>query len=148
MGSAAGRLRFQVAPHALVRAVGHPRLAVPPWPDLADTTPAGVRAWLEWMRAAWRDPVLADAVRHASPALARELDALSDGHAPPRGRARKTLFALAGYCLRAQRRQMPFGLFAGVSEACFGHRTEAVWGEGHRATARAGGEWMAGFIEQ
>ncbi|WP_129293507.1 lantibiotic dehydratase [Streptomyces lydicus] len=148
MGPAAGNLRLQAAPHALVRTVHHPRVTVPPWPDLADTTPAGVRAWREWMRATWCNPALADAIRHASPALARELDALSAGHPLPRSRARKALVALAGYCLRAVQRPMPFGLFAGVAEARFGPRTEVGWGEDHRVTARAGGEWMADIIAQ
>lgn len=146
MGSTTGNLRFQAAPHALVRTTHHPRVTVPPWPDLTDTTPSGVRAWLEWMRATWSNPALADAIRHASPALARELDALSAGHTLPRSRAQKTLFALAGYCLRMSHRPMPFGLFAGVTEARFGPRAEVGWGEDHHATARAGGEWMADII--
>ncbi|WDT53517.1 lantibiotic dehydratase [Streptomyces sp. G7(2002)] len=148
MGSAVGNLRFQAAPHALVRTVHHPRVSVPPWPDLVDTTPAGVRAWREWMRATWSNPALTDAIRHASPALARELDALSAGHTLPRSRAQKALVALAGYCLRASHRPMPFGLFAGVAEARFGPRAEVAWGEDHRATARAGGDWMADIIVQ
>ncbi|MGX1851103.1 lantibiotic dehydratase [Streptomyces sp. NPDC055299] len=144
----AGNLRFQAAPHALVRTVCHPRVQVPPWPDLTDTTTAGVRAWQEWMRAAWGDPPLADAVRYASPALARELDAVSAGHELTRSRAQKALFALAGYCLRMARRPMPFGLFAGVTPARFGPRAEVAWGEDHRATARAGGQWLADMIAE
>lgn len=146
--NSAGRLRFQCDQFALVRAAHHTTIAVPPWPDLADTSPEGVRRWCDWMRATWRIPEIADAVRHATPALGRELDALPPDTGIEPGAARKMMLSLAGYCLRATGRPTPFGLFAGVVEARFGSRAAVHWGEGHRAVARADGGWLARIIIQ
>ncbi|MFH8350109.1 lantibiotic dehydratase [Streptomyces sp. NPDC018045] len=139
-------LRYRCEPSALVRSVHHPGITVPPWPDLADTSPAGIERWATWMRQVWGTAVIADAVRHASPDLAHELDALTAGAAPAAATASKLMLALAGYLLRAEHRAAPFGLFAGVSEARFGPRTTVRWGTGHRAVARADGTWLTHVI--
>lgn len=147
MGSV-GRLRFQCDQHALVRAVHHSALAVPAWPDLADTTPAGIQAWRVWMRQVWQIPELADAVRFASPSLARELDSVERDSAVEESSARRMLLSLAGYCLRLEHRPAPFGLFAGITEGMFADRTAVRWGTGHRAVARGDGGWLADVVGQ
>ncbi|MEU8781258.1 hypothetical protein [Streptomyces sp. NPDC048637] len=43
MGSTA--LRYQCEQSASVRSVHHTGIAVPPWPGLSDTSPAGVERW-------------------------------------------------------------------------------------------------------
>lgn len=140
-------LRYQCEQPALVRSVHHPGITVPPWPDLADTSPVGIESWVGWMRQVWGTAVVADAVRHASPDLAHDLDALVTGSAPGDAAVvSKLLLALAGYLLRLQHRTSPFGLFAGVSEARFGPRTTVRWGTGHRAMAQADGTWLAHVI--
>ncbi|MEU7161157.1 lantibiotic dehydratase [Streptomyces chrestomyceticus] len=140
-------LRYQCEQSALVRSVHHPGITVPPWPDLADTSPAGIESWVGWMRQVWGTAVVADAVRHASPDLAHDLDTLVTGPAPRDAvGASKLMLALAGYLLRLGHRAAPFGLFAGVSEARVGPRTTVRWGTGHRAVARADGTWLAHVI--
>lgn len=146
--NSAGRLRFQCDQFALVRAAHHTTIAVPPWPDLADTSTEGVKHWCDWMRATWRIPEIADAVRHATPVLGRELDALAPDTGIEPATARKMMLSLAGYCLRATSRPTPFGLFAGVVEARFSSRAVVRWGESHRAVARADGGWLAQIIAQ
>ncbi|MEU2607674.1 lantibiotic dehydratase [Streptomyces albus] len=127
---------------ALLRAVHHAELAVPPWPDLNDRSPQGSRAWRAWIHAAWKVPELADAVRHASPALAARLDDLAPDHQIEAADTRKMALALMGYCLRATNRPTPYGLFAGVADASFGPATAVRWGDHHRAVARADGRWL------
>ncbi|GAA2443110.1 lantibiotic dehydratase [Streptomyces pulveraceus] len=148
MGS--GRPRFRAHRTLLVRTVLHPGLPGPAWPHLADATPAGVRSWCAWMRETWRTAGFADAIRHASPDLARALDALADPGVRPldAATARGLVLSLTGYMLRAAYRTMPFGLFAGVAEGEFGSRTHVDWGTGHRAVARADGTWLADLVRQ
>ncbi|MFJ4570617.1 lantibiotic dehydratase [Streptomyces sp. NPDC088846] len=148
MGS--GRPRFRAHRTLLVRAVLHPGLPGAAWPDLADTTPVGVRSWCTWMRETWRTAGFADAVRHASPDLARALDALASPGAHPldAATARRLVLSLTGYTLRAAYRTMPFGLFSGVAEGVFGSRTHVDWGTGHRAVARTDGRWLADLVRQ
>ncbi|MFH8407597.1 lantibiotic dehydratase [Streptomyces sp. NPDC018019] len=141
------RLRYQCEQSALVRSVHHAGITVPPWPGLADTSPAGVERWAGWIGQVWGTAVVADAVRHASPGLAHELDALVADPAPGDAAVvSKLLLALAGYLLRLGHRAAPFGLFAGVCEARFGPRTSVRWGTGHRAVAQADGTWLTQVI--
>jgi thiopeptide-type bacteriocin biosynthesis protein len=146
MGSGTPRYRAQRS--ILVRAVHHHGLPVPPWPNLADTTPAGVRSWCAWMQETWRIQELAEAVRHASPDLSRELDDLADVPPTDTATARRLALSLTGYTLRLLQRPMPFGLFAGVAEGAFGRHTRAHWGPGHKAIARANGLWLADLVQQ
>lgn len=142
-----GRPRYRAQRHGLVRAVHHPRMPLPAWPDLTDTSPAGVASWCAWMREAWRIPELADAVRHASPSLAWELDELATTPCPDVATVRRMALALVGYSLRLAHRPTPFGLMAGVTEGTYGAHTDVRWGREHRAIARADGQWLAGLIQ-
>ncbi|WP_405749367.1 lantibiotic dehydratase [Streptomyces sp. NBC_01411] len=149
MSASRDRQSYQHTRHALVRAVHHPGLVVPPVPDLSDTSPAGVQSWSAWLRQAWSVAELVDAVTHNSPALAQRLDeALHSDHQMSQASTRKLVLSLMGYCLRAAHRPTPLGLFAGVAEAAAGPRTSVSWGTDHRAVARADGEWMIKIITQ
>ncbi|MEW2434309.1 lantibiotic dehydratase [Streptomyces caniferus] len=103
---------------------------------------------LAWIRAVWHDADLADAVRHASPALADQAEALCATVAPSGRDVRRVGLSLARYLLRAGHRATPFGLFAGVATAVFGTQPRAVWGVGHVVVARAGAEWLSRLVGQ
>ncbi|PCG87221.1 hypothetical protein CIB93_05170 [Streptomyces sp. WZ.A104] len=146
MSTASSRVRFVSVKPALLRAVCHPsaRLALPPVPS-ASGTPDEAHAWIQQ---AWALPEVRDMVQHASPDLARSLDALTaQGEVDP-GRIRGMLLSLAAYCQRAVTRPVPFGLFAGVLEASFGTATVVQWGEEHQAVARAGSQWLTDIVSQ
>ncbi|MFI0776268.1 lantibiotic dehydratase [Streptomyces sp. NPDC021212] len=133
----------------MLRAVHHTGVQLPAWPNTADATPTGVRAWCAWTREVWGIPEVADAIRHASPALGRDLDRLvANDTSPSAAAARRVLLPLIGYTLRLLHRPTPFGLFAGVNQGAFGERTHTRWGTGHRAVVRAEGAWLADLIQQ
>lgn len=132
----------------MVRAVHRPQVDIPALPDLSDRSVAGVRAWCAWIRQVWSVPQIAEAVGHATPALARKLDLLVAGeYEPPADDAWRLVVSLVRYTLRARHRPTPFGLFAGVAEGRFGKQTAVRWGEDHQGVARADGAWLAGIIQ-
>ncbi|MFC5641339.1 lantibiotic dehydratase [Kitasatospora cinereorecta] len=130
---------------ALVRAVAHPDLPVPAWPDLTtDLTPQRV----EWLRAVWADDHLGEALSLASPALARSVEQLTTCPQPAAREVRRAVLSTARYLLRAQARPTPFGLFAGVQAASFRPLSSVRWGAGHRPVARASAAWLSGVVER
>ncbi|WP_431954175.1 lantibiotic dehydratase [Actinacidiphila sp. bgisy167] len=137
---------FRSGSIALVRAAAHPRLHVPPWPDLIDSSLQGVSAQVAWLRAVWDTADVTDAVRHASPALAQEIQTLCMAERPAGRDVRRAVLSVARYLLRAEGRATPFGLFAGVTTAALGTRARAEWGTEHRTVVRAGAEWLAAVI--
>jgi thiopeptide-type bacteriocin biosynthesis protein len=143
----AGRLRYECADDALLRAAPHSTAEIPPWPDLEDRSPEGVRRWCAWLHEVWAIPAVVDAVRHASPDLSRDLDRLDPGAVTVQQAVRMVL-RLGAYALRLTSRPTPFGLFAGVAPASFSPAVTARWGTGHRAVARASGRWIAEIIAQ
>ncbi|WTO72821.1 lantibiotic dehydratase [Streptomyces sp. NBC_00209] len=102
---------------------------------------------LTWVRTTWSTPAVAEAVRHASPDLGSRVDALCAAGSPSARDVRRIGLSLARYLLRAGHRAMPFGLFAGVTTATFGDRTDSSWGVDHKVVARAGAEWMSRLVE-
>ncbi|MFC8895784.1 lantibiotic dehydratase [Streptomyces cinereoruber] len=96
----------------------------------------------------WSNPAVAEAVRHASPDLGSQVEALCASGAPSARVVRRTGLSLARYLLRAGHRATPFGLFAGVTTATFGDQTDSTWGEEHVVVARAGAEWMSRLVER
>ncbi|MFE3629472.1 lantibiotic dehydratase [Streptomyces goshikiensis] len=130
----------------MLRAVCHPDagrvLPSVPSPDAATDEVCG------WIRRTWAASELQEAVRHASPSLARGLDDLAAGGTADPGRARRMLLALTAYCRRAGSRPAPFGLFAGVLEGEFASVPMAQWGDEHRAVARAAARWLTAVVDQ
>ncbi|WP_404949629.1 lantibiotic dehydratase [Streptomyces sp. ARC14] len=101
---------------------------------------------LAWIRSIRHDPGIAQALRHASPSLVAEAEALDD--ASSAREVRRVGLSVARYLLRALHRPTPFGLFAGVATATFGAEPHARWGHDHVVVARAGAEWVGRLIEQ
>ncbi|MGH3798646.1 MAG: lantibiotic dehydratase family protein, partial [Pseudonocardiaceae bacterium] len=146
MDSRIGRPLYQCADTALVRAAQHAELALPVWPDLTDDTPAHAQQWGRWLREVWALEEVAAAIEHASPVLARQVDAVCAAPNPDVRQARHTALSMARYVLRMTSRATPFGLFAGVAPASFGPEPVVRWGTGHRAVARADASWVADVI--
>ncbi|MFI1765238.1 lantibiotic dehydratase [Streptomyces sp. NPDC020800] len=147
MSTTVGRPRFTSAGPVMIRAVSNPDavrgLPPVPSPDAAMDEVCG------WIRRTWAAAAeLQEAVRHASPSLARGLDGLTAGGTVDPGRARRMLLALTAYCHRAQARPAPFGLFAGVLEGHFDAVPMAQWGDEHRAVARADSRWLVAVVDQ
>ncbi|MFF5879989.1 lantibiotic dehydratase [Streptomyces californicus] len=96
----------------------------------------------------WHDPGIAQALRHASPVLAAEVEALESANSPSTREVRRVGASVARYLLRALHRPTPFGLFAGVTTATFDAEPHSRWGQNHVVVARAGAEWVGRLIEQ
>jgi hypothetical protein len=98
------------------------------------------------LREIWALEEVAAAVEHASPVLARQVEALCAAPNPDARQAHSTALSMARYVLRMTNRATPFGLFAGVAPASFGSEPVVRWGEGHRVVARADASWVADVI--
>ena len=94
-----------------------------------------------WLALVWQREEVRTAVAIASPALARQVDALVTAALPEAGQARRTARALTSYLLRWRGRATPFGLFAGVGIARVGGHARASLGT-WRAVARADAAWL------
>jgi thiopeptide-type bacteriocin biosynthesis protein len=141
-----GRAFYRAQPGILVRSVHHGGLPIPPAPAMFDFTSRTPTPWLPWVRETWSIPQIADAVRHASPDLAREIDDLRE--LPLRAESSERLgLALLSYVLRLRHRATPFGLFAGVAEGRFGRTAVARWGQSHHAVSRADGAWITAIVQ-
>ncbi|GKQ33501.1 lantibiotic dehydratase [Streptomyces sp. A012304] len=135
---------FRAQRGILVRSVLLHDLPIPPLPDsspLADGAPA---AWRRWILRVWNIPQVAAAVCHASPALGREIDELTERSGDE---VRRVALSLLSYVLRLSR-PTPFGLFGGVTEGEFGSEAAVWWGSEHRLLTRADGEWVAAVVQQ
>ncbi|PJE96957.1 lantibiotic dehydratase [Streptomyces carminius] len=106
------------------------------WPDPDD--PADCRRWLVDVAAC---SSFTDAVRAASPQLARAVDHIIEDEDSPPKKVRKVVGATARYLLRAAGRPTPFGLFAGVATAKCGP-AEGRIGTGHGVFARPDTLWL------
>ncbi|MGH3916088.1 MAG: lantibiotic dehydratase, partial [Pseudonocardiaceae bacterium] len=143
-----GKVGFRATGGALIRAVHHCGLPLPPWPDLTGVSPDRVTVWVDWLRRVWAIPQVADALGHASPQLDRQIRVLCAMDAPGVRRTRRAVVSVARYLRRMTGRPTPFGLFAGVAPAAFGDQLHLRWGARHRAVARADAAWMADVIRQ
>ncbi|MGC0416138.1 lantibiotic dehydratase [Embleya sp. AB8] len=132
---------------ALVRFAAYPGgWQVPPWPDLDGNSPADVECWRDWVKRAWAQEAVAEAVELASPVLAARIVALcGGGDASPR-QVRRVVVSLVRYLLRMRYRATPFGLFAGVAPVRFGSAVTLRVGSEHRPVARADATWLADVV--
>ncbi|MEU3455340.1 lantibiotic dehydratase family protein [Micromonospora sp. NPDC006766] len=131
---------------ALVRAVAHPAIELPPWPDLTDPRPDLVPSWITWLRQVWAIEAVAEAVTLSSPVLAQQVGRLCAGEPSSVREARQTVHAIARYAQRLLGHPTPLGLLDGVALAVFGSRAPTRWGSSHRAIARAGSAWLNDVI--
>ncbi|MFJ2632185.1 lantibiotic dehydratase [Streptomyces sp. NPDC087422] len=139
---------FRAGRTALLRAVARPELPVSSVPDLDDPSPRGAAARLAWLQEVWSEEDLAEALGHASPALASQVQALCSATAPSARDVRRAVISVVRYVLRAEHRATPFGLFAGVAAAGFGPRAYATWGSDHGVVGRPSAEWMTAVVER
>ncbi|MFI7221257.1 lantibiotic dehydratase [Micromonospora maritima] len=146
MRSPTGSPAYRSTSAALVRAAAHPDIDLPPWPDLTEPRDALVPGWVAWLRQVWTNETIADAISHASPVLAAQVDRLCAGDALTVRETRRVIQAVARYTQRLRGRPTPFGLLAGVAPAVFGSRSPIRWGSAHQAIARAGAAWLADVI--
>ncbi|MEJ8632424.1 lantibiotic dehydratase [Streptomyces sp. MS2.AVA.5] len=102
---------------------------------------------MAWLRAVWSDGVAAEALQHASPVLAAQVQTLCTAEKPAERDVRRAAQSVLRYLLRAQHRATPFGHFAGVAVASFARQGLARWGTGHVSVARAGAEWLTAVVE-
>lgn len=137
---------FRASDAALVRAAAYDGPALPPWPDLTGSTPASVPKWIAWLRAVCEVDDVAEALGHASPALARQVSILCAAKDPGVRATRRAVLSVARYLQRLAGRATPFGFFGGVTSASFGGDPCLRWGARHQAVARAGAEWLIGII--
>lgn len=107
--------------------------ALPQWPGPA----ASAEQWRSWLSPVWADDTFRRTIRNASPDLARQVEAVLDGHSTSARRARRAALALARYAIRYEHRSTPFGLFAGVCLIDFGETSAVHIGTEHEMVARA-----------
>ncbi|WP_405889493.1 lantibiotic dehydratase [Streptomyces sp. NBC_00133] len=91
---------------------------------------------------------MAEALEHASPALASQVRALCSSGTPAARDVRRAVASVARYVLRAEHRATPFGLFAGVASAAIGPRAHTMWGSDHTVVGRASAEWLTAVVER
>ncbi|MWA04616.1 lantibiotic dehydratase [Actinomadura sp. LD22] len=101
---------------------------------------------MAWLQAVWEIDDVAEALCHASPALARQVRVLCAAKKPRIRETRRAMLSVARYLQRLVGRATPFGLLAGVASAPFGGGPYLHWGARHHAVARAGAEWLVGII--
>ncbi|MFD6621489.1 lantibiotic dehydratase [Streptomyces diastaticus] len=135
-------LRYTVERPALLRAVTV--VGPPAPPDLTDGSPAGALRSEQWLRSVWDERQLREAITHSSPVVARSVDAVLAGEAAMTG---DLLITVAAYCRRGSGRPTPFGHWAGITATSFGGG-RVFWGDGHRVTVQAQGEWLAAVVDE
>ncbi|GAU70600.1 putative lanthionine biosynthesis protein [Streptomyces sp. NBRC 110611] len=146
MDSRNGGLLYRSADVALVRATRYAKLPLPAWPDFTDDSPGQVRRWQTWLREVWAIETVTEAIEHASPLLARQVEAMCSASAPEARQLRRTLVSVIRYVLRMTGRATPHGLFAGIAPVSFGSEPSVAWGDWHRAIARADAAWISDVI--
>nr|WP_034094191.1 lantibiotic dehydratase [Streptacidiphilus albus] len=102
---------------------------------------------MEWLRQAWAERQVADALGYASPSLEAQVRSLCASPAPDWRRTRRAVLSTGRYLLRMTGRATPTGLLAGIAPARFADRTAVRWGQHHRTVARADGAWLSGVID-
>ncbi len=128
---------------AMLRATAAPLTSGPAWWPDPDIEPECRR----WLAEVWADPLFAEAVQDASPALAAGVGEVLHGRTVSAKRVRSTARSTIRYLLRSTGRPTPFGLFAGVADVTLGPAA-VTWGNSHRPVARANTEWLADVVGQ
>ncbi|MBD0744956.1 lantibiotic dehydratase [Streptomyces sp. CBMA152] len=140
---------FRAAPVALLRAPLRGRSQRPDWAAVAGTDRA---ACLSLLRGAAGDSLFMDALRVASPSLAR-LVAATVGAVNGRSDAqlRRAVLSVLRYELRLRTRCTPFGLFAGVAPLRFEEAdgsADVVWSCAPISRTRVDLDWLLQVIRQ
>jgi class I lanthipeptide synthase len=141
------RVGFQAANCALLRAVAHHDLKLPPWPELSAAGPDAVTGWVDWLRSVWELDAARDAISLASPVLADRIQAVCAVKATSEREVRRVVLSVTRYVVRLAGRPTPNGLFAGVAAARFGSVPSHHSGCDHRAVASADAGWLGKVID-
>ena len=131
---------YQHSGVALFRAGLHNVRALPELPESRDQD-------LAWLRDTWSSRGIADAIEHASPDLAGQVQRLLELDAPQGPDLERAVRSVGRYLLRAGSRATPFGLFAGVALARFAAQGALRLGDRHRVVARPASGWLNGVID-
>lgn len=116
-------------------------------PATADLDPHDHANSLEWLRTAWSNPALIDAVTQASTVLAAQVEAALATDGPGKAKDIVSLArSVASYLLRWTGRATPFGLFAGVAPVQVGPCTKVARDGAHRPVAKADSRWLDGVV--
>ncbi|MFD0900116.1 lantibiotic dehydratase [Actinomadura sediminis] len=141
--------KFESVGAALFRAAAHSSMTLPPCPELTgNATPEHAATWADWLGQVWSDETVAEALEHASPSLARQVQSIRSGQTTTPRETRRAVLSVVRYLQRMTGRATPFGLFAGVAPVSFGTEPRFRWGSRHQAVARASAGWLAGVIDQ
>ncbi|MEU2725706.1 lantibiotic dehydratase [Streptomyces smyrnaeus] len=140
-------MQYQCLDNALVRAARYVRLDLSPLPEVSGDSPELVRQWHRWLQEVWAREEVSEILEHASPDLARHMDALCASTDLRPRQVRRTLVSVVRYLQRIVGRATPNGLFAGIAPAAFGQRGDVRWGPWHRAVASADAGWIKEAIE-
>ncbi|MGH4031584.1 lantibiotic dehydratase [Actinomycetota bacterium Odt1-20B] len=134
---------FEAVHAALLRSPLRP-LEPPRWLTAA-TSP------VELLEGAASDALFMDALRVASPSLARLVGlGLTPGKlaARPAGQVRKAAVSVARYECRLRTRSTPFGLFAGVAPVRAGASAKVQWRSEPVSRTQADLDWLAGLVRR
>jgi hypothetical protein len=137
---------YRAAGAGILRATAFPRLGLPPWPDLSETTPAHCTAWARWLRQVLDVAGVAEAVELASPDFADAVRKMCTSAGSSIADTRRAVLTMIRYLLRMRGRSTPAGLMAGVAPVRFGAEFFLDWSEHHRVITSAGAAWLADVI--
>lgn len=141
-----GDQEFSVAESALIRVPAlRLREAVATKVDVDPDDPVQCAAYV---CAVAGDPLVREALEISSRSLARTLEAVDRGEDVPAAGLRRAVFAVTKYFLRMSTRPTPFGLFAGVDRAAFGHATRVERAGASRKAVRPDMEWLLTLVRR
>jgi len=106
---------YRAAGAGILRAAAYPRLSLPPWPDLSETTPAHCATGASWLRQVLGVAGIAEAVELASPDFTAALRKLCTSADPSIGDTRRAVLTMIRYLLRMKGRCTPAGFDGGGS---------------------------------
>ncbi|MGW4382953.1 lantibiotic dehydratase [Kitasatospora sp. NPDC004531] len=110
---------------------------------------AGREAYLALLTAFAADPLRREAVRLASPDLARTVEKAADGRTDGISdeRLRRAALSALRYDIRLRTRPTPFGLFAGVADGRFDSSAKVEWdARGPRHRTHVDMDWLLGLV--
>lgn len=134
---------FQALDMALLRAAILSDLSLPALPDYHD--PASAASDVGWLREVWANDEVREAIAHAAPAFAEQIDALCHAARPEPKAVQRATSSMIRYLQRFQR-PTPFGHIAGVAAARIGRTPQWDWGAAHTAIARPAAAWLSALI--
>ncbi|WP_411144782.1 lantibiotic dehydratase [Streptomyces sp. x-80] len=105
------------------------------------------RSCAELLRGAASDAVFMDALRIASPSLARFLTS-GQFDTKPQAQLRKAAVSAVRYEARIRTRATPFGLFAGVAPVRAGDTAKVQWSEPETTRTQVDLDWLSGLIRE